>query len=191
MLARSTVDDASASAEGDVEVGEEYSLQATPVPVMSTGRWRGRHKITIVNYGNTTAHVALVASDPDDALGFLLRPQNLVIPNGGSGHAQLWARTRRPVLRGSPTRLPFTVTVERADVPPPPGPPPPVSTPQRPVIQAALNQQPILDRGVMLIGALLLIGLVAGAVYTLNGTEVERERVPGRQQAGYAQSRRR
>ena len=85
------------------------------------------------------------------------------------GHARLWARTRRPVLRGSPTRLAFTVTVERADVPPPPGPPPPVSTPQRPVMQAALNQQPILSRGVMLIGALLMIGLVAGAVYTLNG----------------------
>ncbi len=75
MLARSTLSpQVSAVAEGDVEIGKVSGLQAKIVPVTSAGRWRGRHTIQLSNWGNAPAQLRLVASDPDDALGFYLGP---------------------------------------------------------------------------------------------------------------------
>src|SRR5919106_6761162 len=116
---RSTVDpDASAVAEGDVEVGKVFGLQAKIVPVTSTGRWRGRHAVQLSNWGNAPAKLRMVASDPDAALGFYLRPDVVELPLGGTVTVRVSARTRKPFLRGNPVRLPFQIVAERADAGP-------------------------------------------------------------------------
>ena len=166
---RSTVDpDASAVAEGDVEVGKVFGLQAKIVPVTSSGRWRGRHTVQLSNWGNAPAKLRIVASDPDAALGFYVRPDVVELPLGGTATVRVSVRTRRPFLRGSPVRLPFQVVAERADAGPESAPPLAYADPSRPVVDGALNQKPILSAAVVALLSLILVaalGLGAYAVF--------------------------
>ncbi len=108
VRARSTVDpDASAVAEGDVEIGKVFGLQAKIVPVTSSGRWRGRHTVQLSNWGNAPAKLRIVASDPDAALGFYVRPDVVELPLGGTGRTGLGADPEAvPAGQPSPAALP-------------------------------------------------------------------------------------
>ena len=166
VLARSTESaDVSAVAEGDVELGAVSGLQAKIIPVTSAGRWRGRHVLQLSNWGNSPAHLRLVASDPDAALGFYLRPDTVELPIGASTSVRLQVRTRKPFLRGTPTRLPFQVVGEPVGASPGPTSTTPYGDPSRPVVDAALNQKPILSRSVVTLTTLALVLAVAGGVY--------------------------
>ena len=157
--------DASAVAEGDVEVGKVFGLQAKIVPVTSSGRWRGRHTVQLSNWGNAPAKLRIVASDPDAALGFYVRPDVVELPLGGTATVRVSVRTRKPFLRGTPVRLPFQIVAERADAgPEPTAPALPYSDPSRPVVDGALNQKPILSKAVVALLSLILVaGLGLGA----------------------------
>jgi hypothetical protein len=168
VLASSTLDaDSSAAAEGDLEVGELHSLQAKIIPVTSTGRWRGRHVIQLSNWGNSPAQLQMIAADPDDALGFYVSPTYVDLPPGGQATIRLSARTKRPFLRGNPARIPFQVIGEPLDGDDQPPPTTPYGNPSRPVIDAALNQKPILSRGVLSALVLLVAGVIALVAFVL------------------------
>ena len=162
---RSTVDaDASAVAEGDVEIGKVFGLQAKIVPVTSSGRWRGRHTLQLSNWGNAPAKLRVVASDPDEALGFYVRPDVVELPLGGTGIARVSVRTRKPFLRGNRVTAALPNVAERADT----GPTPRLQcrTPTRPGrwSMGRSNQKPILSRAVVaLLGLVLVAGLGLGA----------------------------
>lgn len=166
LRARSTEDaGSSAVAEGDVTLGKVSGLQAKIVPVTSNGRWRGRHTIQLSNWGNTPVQLQLVASDPDAALGFYLRPDLVDLPMGASATVRMTVRTRKPFLRGTPTRLPFQVVGEPAGAPDGPRPPTPYGDPSRPVVDGALNQKPILSKAFVTLLALVLVAAIGGGVY--------------------------
>jgi hypothetical protein len=110
--------DRSGVAEGDLDVGRVFGLQASITPMTSTGRWRGYHLVKFTNWGNAPVHLRLRASDPDERLGFLLRPAEVELALGASAQARLSVRTRKPFLRGSPVRLPFEVVGEQDGVDP-------------------------------------------------------------------------
>ena len=133
VRARSTEDaNASAVVEGDITLGKVSGLQAKIVPVTSAGRWRGRHTIQLSNWGNAPVQLQLVASDPDAALGFYLRPDLVDLPIGGNATVRMTVRTRKPFMRGMQTRLPFQVIGEPAGAPPGPRGRIPVRRPQPP-----------------------------------------------------------
>ena len=168
VIARSTLNpQVSAVAEGDVEIGQVYGLQAKIVPVTSAGRWRGRHVIQLSNWGNAPAQLRMTASDPDDALGFYVSPEIVTLPPGGQASVRITARTKHPFLRGTPVRLPFQVIGERLDAGagPPPAPGMGYGDPSRPVVDAALSQKPILSKGLVTLMVLLLAGIIALIVY--------------------------
>ena len=160
VVASSTLDPRfNAAAVGDLDVAKVVGLQAKVIPVTSTGRWRGRHTIHLTNWGNSTAQLRMTASDPDEALGFYLKPQTVSLPPGGRATVRLSARARRPFLRGTTVRLPFEVVGEPLDAEP--GPPPPglgYGDPARPVAAAAFTQKPIVSAGLV---KALLASLVA------------------------------
>jgi hypothetical protein len=168
VLASSTLDtSSSAAAEADLEIGELHSLQAKIIPVTSTGRWRGRHVVQLSNWGNSPAQLQMIAADPDDALGFYVSPTYVDLPPGGLATIRLSARTKHPFLRGSPVRVPFQVIGEPVDGGTQPPPATPYGDPSRPVIDAALNQKPILSKSVLMILALLVAGVVALVAFVL------------------------
>ncbi len=174
VLAQSVVDDSAAAAEeGDLEIGRVEGLAASLTPVTSRGRWAGRHTVRISNWGNAPASLRLTASDPDEALAFLVSPDRLELPVGRSAVAAVRVRTRRPFLRGAPVRLPFRVvagpgTAADGETGGVPQPAPVVSDPSRPVLDGALEQRPVLSRGTVALGALAAAALVAGTVLVLS-----------------------
>ena len=172
---RSTEDaDASAVAEGDLEIGKVFGLQAKLLPVNSKGRWNGRHVIQITNWGNSPVTLKLTATDADQALGFMIRPDVVELPLGGTATARLWAKTKAPTLRGTPTRIPFTVTGERQGAPPPQAAPTPYGTTlDRPTVDGAFNQKPILSKLSVTIAALALVAVGAGVAWALTHKQVD------------------
>ena len=178
ILAQSVVDpSSSAAAEGDLEIGRVDGLTASITPVTSTGRWSGRHAVKISNWGNSAAKLRLVASDPDDALGYLVHPDTLDLPVGSSAVAAVRVRSRRPFLRGTPVRLPFRVVAEPDRPTRVPTANPAVSDPGRPVLDGALNQKPVLTRGTVALGALGVLAAAAAVVIGVTATP-EPETVP-------------
>ena len=166
---RSTEDaDASAVVEGDLEIGKVFGLQAKLLPVNSSGRWRGRHVVQLSNWGNAPAKLTLTATNQDEALGFLIRPDVVELALGGEGRAMVWVKTKTPKLRGATTRIPFTVTGEQADAPVPQGPASPYGgTPDRPTVDGAFNQKPILTTGAVMLLALVLLAVGGGVAWAL------------------------
>jgi hypothetical protein len=169
VRATSVVDPStSAVAEGEVEVGRVFGLQAKLTPVTSAGRWRGRHTVQLTNWGNAPVRLRLVASDADERLGFLVKPAVLDVPLGGTALARLKVRARRPFLRGVATRLPFQVVGE----PDPPdlstlGMPSLPGDPRRPVLDGALTQKPILSRATVAVAGLAVLALAGGLAFAL------------------------
>jgi hypothetical protein len=83
----------------------------------------------------------------------------------------LSARTKRPFLRGTPVRIPFQVIGEPLDGGTQPPPAVPYGDPSRPVIDAALNQKPILSRGLLTLLVLLVAGAVALVAFAVTRKE--------------------
>jgi Interferon-alpha/beta receptor, fibronectin type III len=151
-------------AEGDLEVGRVFGIAPKLTPVTSRGRWKGRHTVALTNWGNTPAHVRLTASDPDERLGFLMKPAEVQLALGATRTARLTVRTRHPVLRGTPERLPFQVvaaTDQLAERPTAPE----RGDPQRPVLDGAFLQRPIVSRGTVTVAALAVAALAAGGAW--------------------------
>jgi hypothetical protein len=180
-------------AEGELTIGQVSGLQAKLTPVTSSGRWSGRHTVQVGNWGNSPARLRLVPTDPDQALGFLIRPDIVEVPLGGTATARLKVRTRKPMLRGTTTRLPFQVVGEPDPPVPVTGPVTPYADPSRPVVDGALNQKPILSRMTVSVGVLSLAAVVAAIVFAVPRGTGEAEAhgdgvtVPGKPQLGQVQ----
>lgn len=164
VRARSVVDPASqATEEGDVEIGAVFGLQSKLTPVTSSGRWSAGHAIELTNWGNSTERLHLAATDPDERLAFLVHPEHMHLPVGSTAVASIRVRPRKPLWRGSPVRLPFQVVAEPEGAQPGP-PPPPGTEPRRATLDGAIEQRPVLARGVVVVAtaAVVLLGALVG-----------------------------
>jgi hypothetical protein len=184
VRARSTLDpERSVVEEGDLEVGRILDLQAAIVPVTSRARWSGRHRVTYTNWGNSTVHLRLSVVDKDAVLGFQLVPEQVTVPVGGSAGARLRVRARKPFLRGTPVHRAFQVIGESGTGPPPGTPRSAmaragVPDPGRPVLDGAMQQQPILSRALVMLAGLLVAALVALIAVVLQTAKVPGAGVP-------------
>jgi Fibronectin type III domain len=170
VIARSTIDpNASAVAEGTIEIGQVFDLQAKIIPVNSSGRWRGRHVMQISNWGNAPAQLQVEAFDQDNEIGFYLNPKSLDLPPGRTATVRVLARARHPSLRAGPVQRPFQAVVEQraGEAAPPPAAAAGFGDPSRQVVPAFLTQKPILSKGLITILALLLVGIIALITYLL------------------------
>ena len=158
----------SAVVEGTLEIGRVFGMQSKITPVTSTGRWSGKHRVELTNWGNSPVRLRLVTTDPDEKLGFLVTPDAVDVPLGGTARAKVKVRTRKPFMRGTPVRIPFQVIGE-PDPPAPPqvGPAGVIPDTRRQVMDGVLVQKPILTRVVVLVAGLLLLALIAGIVWAL------------------------
>ena len=161
---------ASAAAEGDVVVSTVFHLQSKITPATSSGRWKARHVIEITNEGNTPVRLRLTPADPDQRLGFLLLPQTVDVPIGGTVSSQLRVRTRKPMLRGTATRLPFQVTAAPVDLEDSETVVNTAIDPRRTSVDGAFTQRPVLSRAATVAGVVLAVAAVAAVgVFALRG----------------------
>lgn len=159
----------SAVAEGQIEVGQVFGLTSKITPVTSSGRWRARYRVTFTNWGNGPVHLRLSATDPDERLGFLIAPESLDLPVGGTAEARVKVRTRHPYLRGNAERLPFKVIGDPYQLAAPAAPagagsPP---SPNQQVLDGGFTQKPVIGRGVAMATVLALVLVIAGIAFAL------------------------
>lgn len=151
----------SAVAEGDIQVGNVSLSQAKITPATSKGRFSARHRVEFSNWGNTPVRLKLEASDPDQALAFLIAPEFLDLPLGAAGSARIKVRARKPFMRGTPQRRQFRVTGRplepgRFDPAPGPAPQPYGYDPTTPAVDGAFEQKAIIGRGLLPLAVLAI-----------------------------------
>ncbi len=145
--------------EGTLEVGPFADLAADLKPRTSHGSIAGRHRVELTNRGNALSQVRLSASDPDQALNFVVPAGPVPIRPGGAASVRVRARLAGLSLTGPPRQWPFKVVAEADGAPPI-------------ELNGAVEQLPLLSRWVrrgLVIGAIALVGL---AVYAAKGQEL-------------------
>jgi hypothetical protein len=100
--------------EGLLKVGRFNKHNAALLPRTSRGRWSGRHRLAIDNYGNTPATVTVTSEDAENLLDVRFTPKVLVIPPGLVGFMKVKVRPRRKFLLGPPRAAPFKLLVRFA-----------------------------------------------------------------------------
>jgi hypothetical protein len=160
-------------AEGDITVGAVSALNGRILPVASTGRWSGRHRVEIANWGNTHVRLALEASDPDQQLAFLVEPPVVDLPIGARVEVKVRVRTRVPVFRGAAPRRSFKVIGRPAgpdgraiERPPNPG---GWIDPSQVSVDGAFQQRAVFGKGATILGAVAVLALGIGVVAAVTG----------------------
>jgi hypothetical protein len=128
--------------EGAATVTEFVRLAAQIVPHTSHGRWRGRHTLAVDNLGNFPLTVEAKPTDQDALLNFGVRPRTPVTEPGTATMIKVRPKPVKTFWRGAVRNIPFHVDVV-------PG------TGKSLGVEAALNQKPLLHRGIFLLLALL------------------------------------
>lgn len=163
VIARSTLETAtSAVAESVVEIMGAAAVQATLVPINSSGRLGGQHRVELSNTGNTAADMQLSASDPDELLDFHVGPTRITVPPGGKSVVWLLAKPKKLALWGSATRKPFRVMSDASVAGSSSG---GAGTGARVVVEGAFNQKPLFSTLVLGILAAVLALLIGGIAY--------------------------
>jgi hypothetical protein len=145
---------------------EELALDVQPAPSLTmavqpevaTGGKVGHYMVSLANEGNTPLAVTLSGGDPENLVGFDIRPRELRLEPGMAASAQVTA-SAMPPLTGQDVRRALTLRAHAGEV-----------VVERPV---ALVQKPRIKGGWMKIGA-LTAGLAVLTGATLGGAALIR-----------------
>jgi hypothetical protein len=130
--------------EGVATVTKFVRLATEIVPQTSRGRLHGRHTLAVDNLGNFPLVVEAKPTDPDALLNFKVRPEKPVTEPGTATMIKIRPRPVKTFWRGPNRNVPF-----RVDIVP--------ETGKNLSVAAALNQKPLLPRGLMMLVMLLLL----------------------------------
>jgi hypothetical protein len=100
-----------ATESGVLTVGDVRSLTATIVPATAKSSGSASYEVRVENQGNRPVDIALVASDPDEALKLVLDAALHTIPPGATLRAGLKASPRSGIALGAAERRSFKVDV--------------------------------------------------------------------------------
>lgn len=119
VRAMSTEDpDGSTIEEGTIEVAPFSELRAGIAPANARGRRSAKFRLIVQNEGNTPAHVAVSASDPDLLLEFRAKPRNLVTQPGTATFVHLRTSPKKRFMKGPDRMLPFQAMLQTEEAPP-------------------------------------------------------------------------
>lgn len=119
VRAMSTEDpDGSTIEEGTIEVAPFSELRAGIAPANARGRRSAKFRLIVQNEGNTPAHVAVSASDPDLLLEFRAKPRNLVTQPGTATFVHLRTSPKKRFVKGPDRMLPFQAMLQADEAPP-------------------------------------------------------------------------
>lgn len=153
VRAMSTEDPAgSAIEEGTVEVRQFSDLRAVLSPGTARGRRAAKYRLSVENEGNTPAHVAVSASDPDLLLDYRIRPTIVAAQPGTATYVRLRTAPKKRFLRGPDRQLPFQALLQADDCEPA-------------VVNGVMTQEQILPR--WLLPAIAIVTAAAAALVAL------------------------
>ncbi|MFC1418224.1 hydrolase [Streptacidiphilus cavernicola] len=100
--------------EGNLTITPFTEMRAELVPHTVKGRFRGRPRLAIDNFGNTALTVSVTGNDNGDQLSYDLHPANVRIEPGRAAFVQASLRPRRLIWFGHKQQRPYRLAVRRS-----------------------------------------------------------------------------
>jgi hypothetical protein len=98
--------------EGVLHVGKFAERKAQLLPRTSRGRFSGKHRLAVDNYGNSTETAIFDSEDAENILDARFSPKLLVIGAGTVGFTKVKLKPRRKFLLGPPRAVPFKLKIK-------------------------------------------------------------------------------
>ncbi|MFL5929021.1 MAG: hypothetical protein ACJ77E_18990 [Gaiellaceae bacterium] len=158
-------EDVEAVEEGLLNVGKFHKSAAQLLPRTSRGRFVGKHRLAVDNYGNSAAIATFAAEDAENFLDVRFSPRVLVVEPGTAAFTKVKVKPRRKFLLGPPRAAPFKIflafdreTVEGDLVPLP-------AAEQVPPVDGLYMQRSVLPPLLLPIAALVVAGVILWAIF--------------------------
>jgi hypothetical protein len=169
--------------EGLLNVGKFHKRDARLLPRTSRGRFAGRHRLAIDNYGNTPAIATFSSEDAENQLEVRFSPRTLVVEPGTVAFTKVKVKPRRKFLLGPSRAAPFKLfvmferdAVEGETVPPAAG-------ETIPPVEGLYMQRAIVPPLLLPISALVIAGVILWAVFKPRVQSTAQELAPAQEQA--------
>ncbi|WP_064273773.1 RICIN domain-containing protein [Streptomyces sp. RTd22] len=104
--------------EGNVTVTPFSEVRAELVPQTVKGRFRGRPKLAVDNFGNVKLTASISGSDNGDQLSYDIHPANVQIEPGRAAFIKTTLKPRQTIWAGAKETRPFTLAVQRSGAEP-------------------------------------------------------------------------
>ena len=155
-------EDIEAVEEGLLNVGLFHKRAAQLLPRTSRGRFSGKHRLAVDNYGNSTAVAKFAPEDAENFLDVRFSPQPLVVEPGTVGFTKVKVKPRRKFLLGPPRAAPFKIFVkfERDALDGDDA-----AAAQLPAVEGLYMQRSVLPPLLLPIGALVIAGTILWAIF--------------------------
>jgi Ricin-type beta-trefoil lectin domain len=137
--------------EGHLTVTPFTEIQTELVPPSVRGRLRGKPKLAVDNYGNTTLTASLTGKDTGGRLGFELHPANVQIEPGRAAWVRGRIKPESVTWFGQRESHPYTVRVLRSGMEPLD-------------VEGTYVQPAVMPRWLLVVGSLVLAMTLAFAV---------------------------
>jgi hypothetical protein len=155
-------EDVEAVQDGLLNVGRFQKRDAQLSPRTSRGRFSGKHRLAVDNYGNSAATATFAAQDAENFLEARFSPKALVIEPGGVAFTKVKVKPRRKFLLGPPRAVPFKLFVTFAsDAVDDQA----VAGAQVPPVEGLYMQRSILPTLLLPIGALVIAAVILWAIF--------------------------
>jgi cytoskeletal protein RodZ len=150
---------------GLLNVARFHRFVAQLLPRTSRGRFSGKHRLAVDNYGNSPATASFLAEDAENLLEVRFSPKTLLVEPGTAGFTKVKLKPRRKFLLGPPRAAPFKIFVafERGTVK---GETVPIeSGEQVPPVDGLYMQRSVLPPLLLPIAALVIAGVILWAIF--------------------------
>jgi hypothetical protein len=104
--------------EGNITVTPFTEVRAELVPPSVKGRFRGRPKLAVDNFGNVKLTASVNGSDNGDQISYDIHPANVQIEPGRAAFVKSTLKPRRIIWAGAKQSRPFTLSVLRSGAEP-------------------------------------------------------------------------
>ncbi|MCB5909130.1 RICIN domain-containing protein [Streptomyces pinistramenti] len=104
--------------EGNVTITPFSEVRAELVPQTVKGRFRGRPKLAIDNFGNVALTASVNGSDNGDQISYDIYPANVQIQPGRAAFIKATLKPRQIIWAGAKQSRPFTLGVQRSGAEP-------------------------------------------------------------------------
>ncbi|MEV7090551.1 hypothetical protein AB0O07_32540 [Streptomyces sp. NPDC093085] len=143
--------DATTVVEGNITFTPFVEVRAELVPPTVKGRFRGRPKLAVDNYGNTKVTASLSGSDNGDALSYEINPSNIQIEPGRAAFVDAVLKPKQITWAGQKQSRPYEMSVRRSGAEPL-------------AVQGTYVQRSVMPYWLMTALSLILAATVAGLV---------------------------
>lgn len=176
-------EDVEAVEAGLLNVAKFHRFVAQLLPRTSRGRFSGKHRLAVDNYGNSPAIATFLAEDAENLLEVRFSPKTLLVEPGTAGFTKVKLKPRRKFLLGPPRAAPFKIFVAFSRKTDDGKTVPLMSDEPVPPVDGLYMQRSVLPPLLLPIGALVIAGVILWAIFRPQPEDTAGELAPAQQAA--------